>query len=94
MKKASRANMTQMMLNRVHARSQNGNAVDEILMNIAQGADIPLELRFKAAAKLADLIFPKASSVEVKIEDEGAMNKEQIDNELKRLLGQFQVKQS
>ena len=43
-------------------------------------------LRFKAAAKVSDLVYPKASSVEVKMDDKESMTKEQIDARLKALL--------
>lgn len=87
--KGSRNKMTQRMLDRVAARSEDGLSMEEIMMDIAQDTRQPAELRFKAAAKISDLVFPKASSVEVKMEDEGVMNKDQIDLELKRLLGAF-----
>lgn len=87
--KGSRNKMTQRMLDRVAARSEDGLSMEEIMMDIAQDPKQPAELRFKAAAKISDLVFPKASSVEVKMDDEGVMNKDQIDLELKRLLGAF-----
>lgn len=87
--KGSRNKMTQRMLDRVAARSEDGLSMEEIMMDIAQDVRQPAELRFKAAAKISDLVFPKASSVEVKMDDEGVMNKDQIDLELKRLLGAF-----
>lgn len=92
MKKASRSKMTQRMLDRVQSRSDNGLSMEEILMDIAQDRTQPAELRFKAASKISDLVFPKASSVEVKMDDTNKMNKEQIDMELKRLLGAFVTK--
>lgn len=84
--KGSRNKMTQRMLDRVCARSEDGLSMEEIMMDIAQDPNQPAELRFKAAAKISDLVYPRASSVEVKMDDEGAMNKEQIDTRLKELL--------
>lgn len=64
--KGSRNKMTQRMLNRVCERSEDGLSMEEIMMDIAQDPNMPAELRFKAAAKVSDLVYPKASSVEVR----------------------------
>ncbi|MGL4520251.1 MAG: hypothetical protein ACRCUJ_11375 [Phocaeicola sp.] len=93
-KKGSRNKMTQMMLDRVAGRSEDGLSMEEILMDIAQDPKAPSELRFKAAAKVADMVFPKAASVEVKIDDEDKMTKEQIDQRLSQLISAFAVKES
>lgn len=82
-----RNKMTNMMMERVYARSLNGQAVDEIILDIAQDEKAPTELRFKAAAKVADLIFPKAASVEVEMEATVEMNRGEMDARLKELLG-------
>lgn len=84
--KGSRNKMTQRMLNRVAERSEDGLSMEEIMMDIAQDPQMPAELRFKAAAKVSDLVYPKASSVEVKMDDKESMTKEQIDARLKALL--------
>ncbi|WAX14269.1 hypothetical protein ECO319P1_00113 [Escherichia phage ECO319P1] len=84
--KGSRNKMTQRMLNRVSERSEDGLSMEEIMMDIAQDPNMPAELRFKAAAKVADLVYPKASSVEVKMDEKEDMSKEQIDNRLRQLL--------
>ena len=84
-----RNKMTNMMMERVYARSLGGQSVDEIIMDIAQDTQAPTELRFKAAAKVADLIFPKAASVEVEMDATVNMNKGDIDNRLKELLGKM-----
>ncbi|MGL5480050.1 MAG: hypothetical protein ACRDCB_13485 [Clostridium sp.] len=84
--KGSRNKMTQRMLNRVAERSEDGLSMEEIMMDIAQDPEMPAELRFKAAAKIADLVFPKAASIEVQIDEKEAMSKDQIDNRLKELL--------
>lgn len=84
--KGSRNKMTQRMLDRVADRSEDGLSMEEILMDIAQDPEMPAELRYKAASKVADLVFPKASSVEVKMDDKENMSKAQIDERLKFLL--------
>lgn len=84
--KGSRNKMTQRMLNRVAERSEDGLSMEEIMMDIAQDPNMPAELRFKAAAKVSDLVYPKASSVEVKMDEKESMTKEQIDARLKSLL--------
>lgn len=84
--KGSRNKMTQRMLNRVSERSEDGLSMEEIMMDIAQDPNMPAELRFKAAAKVSDLVYPKASSVEVKMDEKESMTKEQIDARLKALL--------
>lgn len=84
--KGSRNKMTQLMLDRVSARSEDGLSVEEIMLDIAQDPDQPAELRFKAAAKISDLVFPKAASVEVQIEDTSALSKSEMDIRLKQLL--------
>lgn len=84
--KGSRNKMTQLMLDRVSARSEDGLSMEEIMMDIAQDPDQPSELRFKAAAKVADLVFPRAASVEVTIDDEGSMNGADLDDRIKQLM--------
>ncbi|MGL5014211.1 MAG: hypothetical protein ACRC6V_07975 [Bacteroidales bacterium] len=84
--KGSRNKMTQLMLDRVSARSEDGLSVEEIMLDIAQDPNQPAELRFKAAAKISDLVFPKAASVEVQIEDTSALSKGEMDARLKQLL--------
>lgn len=93
-KKGSRNKMTQLMLDRVAARSEDGLSMEEILMDIAQDPNSPQELKFKAASKVADLVFPKAASVEVKVDDDDKMTKEQIDNRLNQLLAIFATQEA
>lgn len=81
--KGSRGKLTQMMLDRV-ATSQL--SPDEVLIEIYQDPQIPPDLRFKAAAKVADLVYPKAASVEVKIEEENVINEESINDRLREFL--------
>ncbi|MGL4519412.1 MAG: hypothetical protein ACRCUJ_06990, partial [Phocaeicola sp.] len=66
--KGSRNKMTQLMLDRVSSRSEDGLSMEEIMMDIAQDPNQPAELRFKAAAKISDLVFPKAASIEVQMD--------------------------
>lgn len=88
--KGSRNKMTQLMLDRVSARSESGLSMEEIMMDIAQDPNQPAELRFKAAAKISDLVYPRAASVEVQIDDNTALSKAEMDARLKELLsGQF-----
>lgn len=84
--KGSRNKMTQRMLDRVADRSEDGLSMEEVLMDIAQDPDMPAELRLKAASKIADIVYPKASSVEVKMDDKENMTKKQIDARLTHLL--------
>lgn len=91
--KGSRNKMTQRMLDRVSARQEDGLSMEEIMMDIAQDPNQPSELRFKAAAKVADLVYPRAASVEVKVEDENTMTAEQMDARIKQLLSLTAVKE-
>lgn len=84
--KGDRNKLTQQFLDRVAARQESGLAMDEILMDIAQDPASGPELRFKAAAKVADLVYPRASSVEVKVDEAPVPTKEQIDQRLRELL--------
>lgn len=45
----------------------------------------PADLRFKAASKIADIVYPKAASVELEV-DSSNMSIEEIDDKLKQLL--------
>lgn len=86
--RGSRAKMTQMMLDRVAARSEAGLSMEEILLDIAQDPAQPVELRLKAASKIVDIVYPKASSVEVSMDEETILTGAQIDQRLKELLQQ------
>ncbi len=52
---------------------------DEVLIQIYEDPNIPPDLRFKAASKVADLVYPKAASVEVKIEEENVIKRRIIE---------------
>lgn len=84
--KGSRNKMTQLMLDRVASRSEDGLSMEEIMMDIAQDPNMPPELRFKAAAKVSDLVFPRAASVEVDVEDDGGLTGAELDSRIKELL--------
>lgn len=92
--KGSRNKMTQLMLDRVAARSEDGLSMEEIMMDIAQDANMPAELRFKAAAKISDLVFPKAASIEVDMDEANILTKGEMDARLAQLLSaQFGTKE-
>ena len=84
--KGSRNRMTQLMLDRVASRQESGLSSEEILMDIMQDPEMPPELRFKAAAKISDLIYPKAASIEVQMDDK-RMSKGEMDAKIQQLLG-------
>ncbi|QDH46554.1 hypothetical protein LAh9_9 [Aeromonas phage LAh_9] len=88
--KGSRNKMTQLMLDRVASRQESGLSSEEILMDIMQDPEMPPELRFKAAAKISDLIYPKAASIEVQMDDK-RMTKGEMDAKLQQLLQRAKV---
>lgn len=81
--KGSRGKLTQLMLDRV-AESQL--SPDEVLIEIYQDPSIAPDLRYKAAAKVADLVYPRAASVEVKIEEDNGITEETINAQLRDFL--------
>lgn len=81
--RGSRGKLTQLMLDRV-AEAQI--SPDEVMIDIYCDPTVDPELRFKAAAKVADLVYPKAASVEVKIEDTSATSEEAINAQIKDFL--------
>jgi len=81
--KGKRNKLTQAMLDRV---AQAGLSPDEVLIDIYQDPTIPPDLRFKAASKIADLVYPKAASIEVKMDEHEAMSEEQLDNRIRDFL--------
>lgn len=86
--KGSRNNMTKKMLSRV---AEAGMSPEDVLIDIYQDTTMPPDLRFKAAAKIADIVYPKASSVEVKMDEKENMSIQQIDDKLKQLMAMAQV---
>lgn len=83
--KGSRNKLTQLMLDRVAARQEAGLSAEEILCDIMQDPNANPDLRFKAAAKIADIVYPKAASVELEI-DNASMSVEEIDDKIQQLL--------
>lgn len=81
--KGSRGKLTQMMLDRVAIAQLSP---DEVMIDIYCDPTVDPDLRFKAAAKVADLVYPKAASVEVKIEDATATSEETINAQIKDFL--------
>ena len=81
--KGSRGKLTQLMLDRV-AESQL--SPDEVLIEIYQDPSNAPDLRFKAAAKVADLVYPRAASVEVKIEEDNGLTEEALNENLRDFL--------
>lgn len=81
--KGSRGQLTQLMLDRVANTQMHP---DEVLIEIYQDPTIAPDLRFKAAAKVADLVYPKAASVEVKIEEDNGISEETLNEQLKDFL--------
>ena len=81
--KGSRGKLTQLMLDRV---ASSHLSPDEVLIQIYEDPSIPPDLRFKAASKVADLVYPKAASVEIKMEDENAINEETLNAQIKDFL--------
>jgi len=84
--KGSRNKLTQQMLNLFASRQEVGMTPMDIMIDIYTNPDLDWELRFKAAGKAMDMVYPKASSVEVKMDDEGARTKDDIDNRLREIL--------
>ncbi len=81
--KGSRGKLTQLMLDRV---ASSHLSPDEVLIQIYEDPNIPPDLRFKAASKVADLVYPKAASVEVKIEEENVINEDSLNAQIKDFL--------
>lgn len=87
--KGSRGKLTQLMLDRV-ATAQI--SPDEVMIDIYCDPTIAPDLRFKAAAKVADLVYPRAASVEVTVEDANVNNEDVINAQIKDFLtGAFGV---
>lgn len=83
--RGSRGAMTQRMLERIASRQEAGLSAEEILCDIMQDTKQSMELRFRAASKVADLVYPKAASVEIDV-DNKQLSLEEIDSRLIGLL--------
>jgi hypothetical protein len=88
----SRNEMTMKMLANVAARSNDGLSVEEIIMDIAQDPKEPSDLRFRAAAKIADIVYPKSASVEVEIDNKESLTPEKLQEQLQKLLDKSKIK--
>ena len=84
--KGSRNKLTEQLLDRFAKRNQDGISMEEIMMDIAQDPGMPAELRFKASGKMMDLIYPKAQSVELEIEETTGMSISDMDERIAKLL--------
>ena len=89
--KGSRNALTEQMLQRFAERNMAGISVEEILFDIAQDPDGASEMRFKAASKLADLVFPKAQSVEIEVEAVDDMSVSDMDSRILQLMGKYNL---
>ena len=89
--RGSRGAMTQRMLERIASRQEAGLSAEEILCDIMQDTKQNMELRFRAASKVADLVYPKAASVEIDV-DNKQLSLEEIDSKLIGLLQKNYVK--
>lgn len=81
--KGRRNKLTQEMLDRM---AEIDLKPDEVLMSIYQDPEAPLDLRFKAAAKMVDIVYPKAASVEIKMDEEDSMTEEMMDLKIRDFL--------
>lgn len=84
--KGSRNKLTQKMLERFAQRNEDGVSVEEILFDIMQNKQTSPDLKLKAASKLADLVFPKAQSVELEVEASDGLTPQQMDDRIRQLL--------
>lgn len=84
--KGSRNKLNQQMLDRVAEKSEAGLSPEEIIMGIMQDATMPPELRFKAAAKIMDMVHPKAQSIELVVDEKDSMSKSQMEDRIKQLV--------
>ena len=84
--KGSRNKLTEKMLQRFAERNEDGISVEEILFDIAQNKTEATETRMKAASKLADMVFPKAQSVELEVVENEGLTLAEMDEKIKQLM--------
>jgi hypothetical protein len=89
--KGSRNQLTEQMLKRFAARNMDGISVEEILFDIAQDPKASPEMRFKSAAKLSDLVFPKAQSVELEVEEADGLTPDEMDTRINQLMSKYNM---
>ena len=81
-----RNQMEQRMLNNMSKRIQlTGIAPEDILVDIYENPKSADELKYKAASKVTELLYPRASTLSVDMKED-PISKEEIDNQLSRLL--------
>jgi hypothetical protein len=83
---STRAQLTNKLLERFAIRNQDGISIEELLFDIAQSDNESTEMKFKAAAKLADLVFPKTAQVEIEVDDGTVTSVQEMDDRIKELL--------
>ena len=88
---ATRNNLTNQMLERFAMRNTDGISVEEIMFDIAQDEEMDPDLRFRCSGKLADLVYPRAQSVEIEVDDISVMTPEQRDDKLKQLMAKYEI---
>ena len=87
----ARNRLTLRLLERFEMRNLDGISVEELMFDIAQDEGESSEMRFKAAAKLADLVFPKTAQVELEVNDESGASLEDMDSRIQELLSKAQL---
>jgi hypothetical protein len=87
--KGARNRLTLKLLERFEERNQDGISIEELMFDLAQGEQYDPDLRMKAAAKLADLVFPKTAQVELEIDNNDATSIGEIEDKIKQLTDQF-----
>lgn len=83
-KKGSRNRLTQLMLDRV---AGSPLSPDELLLKLMTDSECDEKLRLQAAMKLVDIVYPKASSIEMDLNDTRETSKDDMDARIKSLLG-------
>lgn len=84
--KGSRNKLTMKLLERFEMRNQDGISIEELMFDIAQGEEYDMELRLKAADKLASLVFPKTAQVELDVEDGATTSVAEMDERINQIL--------
>lgn len=87
--KGARNRLTMKLLERFEERNQDGISIEELMFDIAQGEQYDPDLRMKAAAKLADLVFPKTQQVELEVEEADNISIDELDDKIKQLMNQL-----
>lgn len=86
--KGSRNKLTSQMLDRFAERNANeAECVENVLFDIMSSAKSSDDLKFKAAKQLSDMVFPKAQSVQLEIENNDGLTLEQMDKRILELMG-------